>query len=154
MRAVKHLIPSPYLSQDPFDPREQFPQDVQQLVTAAYNQGYQLSPIHATELWVRHSEDYCAGWLEVRGSKDEDLVRVLLQYATVVDGPGPSAPPPPDGYATWLDYAVDTMDTRSPQLDQMLQENAPEHSRESMRQAVQAELAQLRWLAGFGDREK
>jgi hypothetical protein len=148
---MKTLIPSPYLSQDPFDPREQFPQDVQQLVTAARHLGYQLSAIHATELWTRHSEEYCASWLMMDGSNDEDLVRVMLKIATVIDGPDPGSPPPPDGYATWLDYAVDTMDTRSPQLDQMLQENAPEHSRESMRRAVQAELASLRKLAGLED---
>lgn len=148
---MKTLIPSPYLSEEPYDPQKEFPEEVQKLVTAAHIQGYRLSLIHAAELWIRHSEDYCAGWLQVQGSNDEDLVRILLQYATVIDGPDPSAPPPPDGYSTWLDYAVDTMDTRMPQLERLMQEVAPEHSRESMRQAAQAELSQLRRLAGFGD---
>jgi hypothetical protein len=146
---MKTLIPAPNLSEEPYDPRKEFPQDIQQLVNAAQHLGYQLSAIHATELWIRHSDDYCAGWLTMQGSTDEDLVRVMLQYATVIDDPDPSAPPPPDGYATWLDYAVDTMDTRQPQLERLLQEGATPHSRESMRQAVQAELAQLRRLAGM-----
>lgn len=150
VHVMKTLIPAPYLSEEPYDPRKEFPEDVQQLVNAAHNLGYRLSPIHAAELWIRHSEDYCAGWLEL-GSNDAELVRTLLQYATVFDGPDPSAPPPPDGYATWLDYAVDTMDTRMPQLEQTMQDGAPDHSRESMRQAVQAELATLRKLAGLAD---
>jgi hypothetical protein len=147
---MKALIPSPYLAEDLYDPRKEFPQDVQKLVTAAHNQGYWLSPVHAAELWIRHSEDSCASWLML-GSNDAELVGILLRYAKVCDSPETNAPPPPDGYATWLDYAVDTMDTRLPQLEQTMQEGAPEHSRESMRQAVQAELATLRKLAGSGD---
>jgi hypothetical protein len=85
------------------------------------------------------------------GSNDAELVRILLQYATVIDGPDPNAPPPPDGYANWLDFAVNTMNTRMPQLEQIMQEGAPEHSRESMRLAALAELARLRKLAGLED---
>lgn len=87
----------------------------------------------------------------VDGSSDAGLVDTLLKYVTVIDTPEPTAPPPPDGYATWLDYAVNTMDTRQPHLEQLLQLDAPEHSREAMRQAVQAELAYLRRLAGLAD---
>ena len=36
-----------------------------------------------------------------------------------------------------------------PYLDQMMRENPTDHSREAMRQAVQAELEQLRRLAGL-----
>lgn len=42
-----------------------------------------------------------------------------------------------------------TMDTRQPHLEQLLAENTCGHSRDSMRQVVQAELAYLRKLAGL-----
>lgn len=148
---MKTIIPTPYLSSDHFDPQVQFPQDVQQLVTAANNQGYWVSPVHATELLVRYSEDRCATWLTMQGSSDADLVRIMLENATVIDAPDPTAPPPPDGHATWLDYAVDTMDTRQPHLEQLWADAAYEHPREAMRLAAQAELAYLRKLAGLAD---
>lgn len=147
---MKTLIPAPYRGEEPCEPMTEFPEDIARLVSAASNQGYRVSPDHAAEMWIRHSEDYCAGWLTM-GDSDEGLLPILLQYATVIDGPAPDAPPPPDGYATWLDYAVDKIDTRSPYLDQCMAENATDHTRESMRQAVQAELAQLRKLAGLGN---
>jgi hypothetical protein len=146
---MKTLMPAPCPSGSSFDPQAEYPQDVQQLVSAAQSQGYRLSPRSAAEIWVRYSDESCASWLMVDGSSDADLVSTLLKYATVIDTPEPTAPPPPDGYATWLDYAVTTMDTRMPQLDQIMQESAIEHSREAMSQAVQAELAYLRRLAGL-----
>ena len=100
---------------------------------------------------MRHSDESCASWLMMDGSSDADLVAILLKHATAIDTDAPTAPPPPEGYATWLDYAVATMDTRMPQLEQIMQDGATEHSREAMRQAVQAELACLRKLAGLAD---
>ena len=148
---MKTLIPAPCLSGASFDPQAEYPQDVQQLVSAAQSQGYRSSPRNAAEIWVRHSDESCASWLVMAGSSDADLVNTLLRYSTVIDTNGPTAPPPPDGYATWLDYAVATMDTRMPQLEQIMQDGATEYSREAMRLAVQAELASLRRLAGLAD---
>ncbi len=148
---MKTLIPAPCLSGNPFDPQAEYPQDVKQLVSAAQSQGYRLSARSAAEIWMRHSDESCASWLMVDGSSDAGLVDTLLKYVTVIDTPEPTAPPPPDGYSTWLDYAVNTMDTRQPHLEQLSQLDAPEHSREAMRQAVQAELAYLRRLAGLAD---
>ena len=58
--------------------------------------------------------------------------------------------PPPEGYATWLDYAVKGMDTRSLYLD-LCVEGRSEVSREDMRAAVEQELRELRAAAGVPD---
>ena len=54
-----------------------------------------------------------------------------------------TAPPPPAGYASWLDYAVENFDTRSVWVEQMFEEsNRPD--REAMRNAARDELRLLR----------
>jgi hypothetical protein len=51
--------------------------------------------------------------------------------------------PPPQGYASWLDFAVETFDTRGPWLDQMFSEiGRPD--RAAMREAAREELRRLR----------
>lgn len=57
-------------------------------------------------------------------------------------------PPPPDGYSSWLDYAVATMDTRSLQIEQLLEDDGEPISRDAARAAAQAELDELRRRAG------
>lgn len=52
---------------------------------------------------------------------------------------------PPSGYRSWLDYAADTMETRSLHLQSI--DESPwgrEVQRDEMRQAVRAEIAALR----------
>ena len=56
-----------------------------------------------------------------------------------------SAPPPPAGYASWLDFAVETFDTRDPSLELMLE--GADADRDAMREAARSELVQLRSLA-------
>lgn len=59
-------------------------------------------------------------------------------------------PAPPAGYATWLDYAVATMDTRSVELERLLDDGpagGQVPTREEMRQAARAELDALRQQA-------
>jgi len=55
-------------------------------------------------------------------------------------------PPPPKGYASWLDYAADHMDTRPLELESGLVCGAGGGgpTREEMRQAVKGELEELR----------
>lgn len=59
--------------------------------------------------------------------------------------------PPPDGYASWLDYAVETFDTRAPWLDSLFNnvadENAAELDRSVIRETARLELRALRILA-------
>ena len=62
----------------------------------------------------------------------------------------PSTPPAPQGYPSWLDYAVATMDTRSAALEYLFTANEGAWTREQMAQAVRDELAQLRCLAAGG----
>lgn len=56
-----------------------------------------------------------------------------------------SAPPPPAGYASWLDFAVETFDTRDPSLELMLE--GADADRNAMREAARRELVQRRSLA-------
>ncbi|OGB34940.1 MAG: hypothetical protein A3F78_10355 [Burkholderiales bacterium RIFCSPLOWO2_12_FULL_61_40] len=62
---------------------------------------------------------------------------------------------PPEGYATWLDYAVATMDFRSAEFESLIVAvNSPGKSavtRSAMRQAVLMELDDLRRVAGVLD---
>lgn len=53
-------------------------------------------------------------------------------------------PKPPEGYETWLDYACATMDTRSAYLESCRWEDRPPVPCEEMRNAVGAELSELR----------
>lgn len=46
---------------------------------------------------------------------------------------------PPDGYGTWLDYAIATMDTRTHYIENVF--NGIEIDREQMRDAAKDELA-------------
>lgn len=50
--------------------------------------------------------------------------------------------PPPDGYDSWLDYAVASMDTRRLYLESIA--DGRDHSREDMRESAASELAALR----------
>lgn len=52
-------------------------------------------------------------------------------------------PPPPAGYASWLDYAVETFDTRDAAMHALFDEGA-QSDREAMREAARAELRLLR----------
>lgn len=54
--------------------------------------------------------------------------------------------PPPEGYPSWLDFAVETFDTRGPSLERMFVDDVPP-DRDAMRQAARAELQQLRAAA-------
>jgi hypothetical protein len=68
--------------------------------------------------------------------------------------PTPQTCPPPDGYETWLDYAVATMDTRSAyhqHLFELPAGSSPACDREAMRAAVLAELDALRLAAQVTD---
>ena len=59
--------------------------------------------------------------------------------------------PPPSGFATWLDYAVECFDTREPWLDSIFARSynneAPEIDREKIRESARMELRALRAAA-------
>lgn len=60
----------------------------------------------------------------------------------------------PDGYTTWLDYAVDCIDTRTVELEYLFEESLGSDgaTREQVRQAAKAELMELRQRAGIRGR--
>lgn len=65
--------------------------------------------------------------------------------------------PPPSGFATWLDHAVERFDTREPWLDSLFagdsDDGAPEVNREKIRESARMELRALR-LPGTKSRTK
>jgi len=78
------------------------------------------------------------------------MKRLVPIPASSVEEPE-NRPAPPEGYATWLDYAVDCVDTRSVELESLF-ENGPAEgapTREAIRLAVKAELDELRQRAGI-----
>jgi len=54
--------------------------------------------------------------------------------------------PPPSGYANWLDFAVETFDTRGLWVEAMFGESEP-LDRDAMREAAREELVRLREAA-------
>ncbi|MET3491300.1 hypothetical protein ABIC41_005129 [Variovorax sp. 1128] len=62
--------------------------------------------------------------------------------------------PPPAGYASWLDYAVERFDTREPWLEShwetWVDETAVELNRDEIRESARMELRALRKAAGGG----
>jgi hypothetical protein len=62
--------------------------------------------------------------------------------------------PPPDGYNSWLDYAVEQFDTRQPWLESLVEtwidENAVELDRTEIRESARVELRALREAARAG----
>jgi hypothetical protein len=54
---------------------------------------------------------------------------------------------PPEGYVSWLDYAVATFDTRQLWVEGMLRDDPQPPEREDMREAAREELRQLRAAA-------
>ena len=149
MHAMKRLVPKPLFSQD-WDSAPDSPDDIARLVRAAAAAGFVLFAEDAVVLWRRHSEDVCAGWLTLEGEEDSALVQQLLKQAVVVEQPK-NAPPPPQGYASWLDYAVATLDNNSIALQCLFDEQSGPPTREDMLRAAKWELSELRRLAGHSD---
>jgi hypothetical protein len=53
---------------------------------------------------------------------------------------------PPEGYGSWLDYAVQTMDTRTVEINQLFSDEISP-TRQEMQEAAQVELQELRKMA-------
>lgn len=140
----QRLIPAPQKIASDFDPLNDYPDDVERLVIVATKAGYMLTPRDAATLWRRHSDEVCASWLAI-ADDEQDILPALLKHAQVLLDAA-DLPTPPEGYENWLDFAVDTMDTRAEELDRQIA-NTPV-SRQSMRDAVHAELVALRRKAG------
>lgn len=148
---MKKLIPTPMIfGESVFDPVVSFPADLARLVGVAKTAGYLLSPADAGEIWKRASDSVCATWLSPSTWKADDIQAEMTRYGIFVEAPEKKLVPP-RGYASWLDYAVHTMDTRSAELDHLFEDGPDEGkpTREDMRQAVRAELEELRQRAGI-----
>jgi len=61
-----------------------------------------------------------------------------------------SIPQPPNGFASWLDFAVETFDTRGPWVESLFFDDqaAPTLDRDAVREAARAELRRLRAASG------
>jgi hypothetical protein len=107
------------------------------MVHVAATAGYLLSELDARLIWRQYSATLFAGWLALPRS-DSQLLEILLEHGEVS-----SEPAPPDSYASWLDYAVETFDTRSLAVERMFDDDLGP-SRDEMRSAARAELERLR----------
>lgn len=55
-----------------------YPEDCKRIVETAYQLGYDCTLKQAEELWEKHSDDHCAGWL---GFLDrEEVVSAIRRY--------------------------------------------------------------------------
>lgn len=65
------------------DPPPKDPQwlydDVQRIVKAFNDAGYEVTYRAAKTAWEQHSADSCAGWLSIDSYTDENLVDILLE---------------------------------------------------------------------------
>lgn len=59
-----------------------------------------------------------------------------------------TVPRPPEGYASWLDFAVETFDTRTVWLEAVFSEDAAVPDRDAIREAARTELRTLRDCGG------
>lgn len=148
---MKQLVPAPPPVEPAVAPVEEYPDDVARLVDVANAAGYRVTPCDAGEIWRLYSEGVCANWLSPASWSDAEILKAMTRYGVAIDRPA-NRPPPPEGYATWLDYAVDCMDTRSVELERLFEEGvgAGGPTRDEMDQAVRAELEELRRRAGVG----
>jgi len=141
---MKRLFPTPLKPMPNFDPVVDYPADIDRLVAVATNAGYTVTQPDVAELWRRHASDLCASWFAVDGD-DRDILEALLKHAEI-QLVATDSPSPPTGYPSWLDFAVDTMDTRAEEQERLFEGISV--SRQSMRDAVKAELVALRRKAG------
>jgi hypothetical protein len=58
---------------------EVYPDDVDRIVLALANAGYEVSPADACLGWEAYSESFCCGW-HVLPPSDEELIRNILPY--------------------------------------------------------------------------
>lgn len=143
---MKTLVPRALRFKPDVDATSEFPDDVARLVSLAAGAGYTVSPEHAAELWWRYSAGVCGRWSSPAEHHDASALQRLLDEADIIDGRA-NALPPPEGYPTWLDYAVETVDTGAEQTPRLLVADTQASRREAL-DAARAELAMLRRLAG------
>ncbi|WP_323004567.1 hypothetical protein [Denitromonas sp.] len=124
----------------------EFSEDVACLVAVAGAAGYGVSPDVAARLWALYSEGLCASWLSVANWSDEAVLECLLKYAVIVDTDD-GVPEVPDGYQSWLDYAVDAMTLPVSEFS-TLNDVQREAATAALREAAREELDKLRRLAG------
>ncbi|WP_153133338.1 hypothetical protein [Dechloromonas hortensis] len=138
---MRRLIPKPL----PLSPLpDTAPADLDYIIRIATAAGYALTRLDAETIWGRHCADtLCITW--IRPATDTEVMTALEQQGQVLE-----LPDPPEGYASWLDYAVATMDTRSVDIARVLDDVAPAVTREQMREAVQLEYQSLLKRAGQG----
>ena len=87
----------------------------------------------------------------------EGLLRQSLTRASEFDRDGTNIDclRPPEGYSSWLDYALDCLDTRSLEQEEAMNDNPDElhwpagTTREQWREAAKAELGELRAKAAW-----
>ena len=138
---MRRLIPKPLLLSPLPDTA---PADLDYICSVAAAAGYSLTRLDAETLWRRHCADtHCITWISP--TTDTEVMTALEQQGQVLE-----LPDPPEGQASWLDYAVAIMDTRSVEIERLFDDAAGTVTRELMHEAVQLEYQDLLQRAGQG----
>jgi hypothetical protein len=87
---------------------EEYAADIARMRNCLRVAGLDVSTDHVVQAWHKHSEMLRAGWL-VLPEDDETLLAILQKH---LPPQSDATLPPPSGYKTWLDYAVENLDTR------------------------------------------
>lgn len=148
---MKRLSPNRSTHEYYYELSVQHSEDVARLMAAAKAAGYEVSRTVLVELWLRVSTASDKLWLSLGESNDEELLQKLLQHAVVSETSANVNPP--EGHASWLDYAVTTLNTREARMASMFDDDVPVISGESIRYVARAELELLREVARKGKSE-
>ena len=56
---------------------------VKRIVEACLEHSFIINQADAYSVWRHHSDDYCAGWLEMSGYTSEDIVCIAKRFCTI-----------------------------------------------------------------------
>ena len=60
-----------------------YPQDVKRVQDVLFKNGYVASLIECEQLWITHSDDYCAKWCSLEGESDKYIFKMLIDYIKI-----------------------------------------------------------------------
>lgn len=62
------------------DNPHRYPEDIKRLEQILFKNGFICSEKDCDELWSRHSDSMCAGWMSMGIYNDEELFNCVLEY--------------------------------------------------------------------------
>ena len=70
---------------DKCENRDIYPDDVERIVGACKQCGFDISEDSAQRSWLAHNESMCAGWLSVP-DRSEDIFKIVKRFCSVFGG--------------------------------------------------------------------